>query len=238
MLPKGPHVKEVFTNPTTGLLSAKPAQPIFFMECSTIDTKTSLEVNELATKSGHRMVDAPVSGGPNGANLATLTFMIGAATESLFEESKPLAESMGKKENIYHCGEAGAGLATKQINNYLSAICALGTAEAFNMGRLYGLNPKTLASVVNVSTGMNYNSSAQNPVKGVTATSAAAKDFEGGFSIELCKGVLGMATELGKQVGARSVLSDVVMETFEEASQDPRCKGKDYRSIYRWIADV
>ena len=68
MLPKGQHVKAVFTDPKTGLLSANPSRSILFMECSTIDTATSNEVNKLATSAGHYFVDAPVSGGPNGAN--------------------------------------------------------------------------------------------------------------------------------------------------------------------------
>jgi len=237
MLPKGAHVKEVFTNPTNGLLAAGRQTSILFMECSTIDTETSLELCNLATDAGHRFVDAPVSGGPGGACAGTLTFMIGSTPE-LFEEVKPVAEAMGKKGNIYHCGGTGAGLATKQINNYLSAICVVGTSEAFNMGRLYGLDPKVLANVINASTGMNYNSSFQNPVKGVSETAAASRDFEGGFSIELCRGVVEMAVALGKQVGARSLFSDIVVNSFKEASQDKRCKGKDCRSFYRWLADI
>ena len=237
MLPKGPHVKTVFTDPSTGLLSAQRESSIFFLECSTIDTVTSLEVRDLALDVGHRFLDAPVSGGPSGASAATLTFMVGG-TQKLFDEARPILETMGKKENIYFCGKPGAGLATKQINNYLSAICTIGTCEAFNMGRLYGLDPKTLAKVVNVSTGQNYNSSFQNPVKGVSPTASAAKDFEGGFSIELCTGVIEMAVGLGKQVGARSLLDEIVLKSLQEAGQDERCKGKDFRSFYRWLADV
>lgn len=240
MLPKGPHVDDVFTNPKTGLLTGAPdskSRQILFMESSTIDVATSNKINDLVTSAGHKFVDAPVSGGYNGAVAGTLTFMIGGS-EALFKEVEPLAEAMGKKENIYHCGKQGAGLATKQINNYLGFVSMLGASEAFNMGRLYGLNPKTLASVVNVSTGRCYNSSSENPVKGVTDTASASKDFEGGFSIELCRGVVEMALQLGEQVGAKSVLRDVVLNTLEEASQDPRCKGKDYRSIYLHIADI
>lgn len=240
MLPKGPHVEDVFTNSRSGLLAGLPkaqSRRILFMECSTIDVATSNKVNDLVTSAGHKFVDAPVSGGYNGAVAGTLTFMIGGS-EALFNEVRPLAEAMGRKENIYHCGKQGAGLATKQINNYLGFVSMLGASEAFNMGRLYGLNPKTLASVINVSTGRCYNSSLENPVKGVTDTASASKDFEGGFSIELCRGVVEMALQLGEQVGAKSVLRDVVLNTLEEASQDPRCKGKDYRSIYLHIADI
>jgi len=238
MLPKGPHVQEVFTNESTGLLAGAPSsKTILFMECSTIDTLTSNKVNDLVTKAGHKFVDAPVSGGYNGAVAGTLTFMIGGS-EELFTEVRPLAEAMGKRENVYHCGKQGAGLATKQINNYLGFVSMVGTSEAFNMGRLYGLNPKTLASVVNASTGRCYSSSVENPVKGVSPTASTNRDFAGGFSTELCRGVVEMALQLGEQVGAKSVLRDVVLKTLEEASEDPRCKGKDYRSIYLHLADI
>lgn len=237
MLPVGRHVRKVFTDESTGLLAASVSKSILFVECSTIDTLTSNEMNDLATKAGHRLVDAPVSGGPNGAVAGTLTFMIGGSSE-LFDEVRPLAEAMGKKESIYHCGKQGAGLATKQVNNYLGFVSMLGVSEAFNIGRLYGLNPETLASVINVSTGFCYNSSSQNPVKGITKDAAASKDFEGGFSTELCKGVVEMALELGDQVGAKSILKDVVLNSLNAASKDERCIGKDYRSIYLHIADI
>ena len=238
MLPRGTHVHDAFTNPATGLLSApKSASEKLFLECSTIDVKTSLEIGEEVKKSGLGVfVDSPVSGGPNGAAAGTLTFMVGGTPEH-FTRVKPIVQMMGKEQSIFHCGPAGAGLATKQINNYLSAVCILGTSEAMNMGIRYGLDPKVLAGVINVSSGKCYNSLDQNPVKGVTPTAASAKDFEGGFSTELCKGVIDMAVDLGKQVGAKSVLSDIVQSTFEKACHNPKTSGKDCRSVYRLFAE-
>jgi len=74
-------------------------------------------------------------------------------------------------------------------------------------------------------------------VKGVTTTAAASKDFQGGFSVELCKGVVDMAIELGKQVGAKSVLSGVVHDTYDKALKSEKCSGKDCRSVYRLFAE-
>lgn len=239
MLPKGPHVHDAFTNPETGLLQARSRSGIakLFLECSTIDVKTSLAVGEEVRKSGlGAFADAPVSGGPNGAYSGTLTFMVGC-TPDIFSRVKTIVQTMSNEGNIFHCGPPGAGLATKQINNYLSAVCILGTSEAMNMGIRYGLDPKTLAEVINVSSGKCYNSLDQNPVKGVTPTAASAKDFEGGFSTELCKGVIDMAVNLGIQVGAKSVLSDVVQGTFDKACKDKRSSGKDCRSVYRLFAE-
>ncbi|KAG0650786.1 3-hydroxyisobutyrate [Hyphodiscus hymeniophilus] len=238
MLPKGPHVLDAFTNPSNGLLTIpQPPTPKFFIECSTIDVKTSLLVADKVKESGlGHFVDSPVSGGPNGAIAGTLTFMVGG-TSDLFERTKAVVRTMGKEQSIFHCGPAGAGLATKQINNYLSAVCILGVSEAMNMGIRYGLDPKVLSGVINVSSGKCYNSLDQNPVKGVTPTAASAKDFEGGFSTELCKGVVDMAVGLGKEVGAKSVLSDIVQSTFQKAMESEKCSGKDCRSVYRLFAE-
>lgn len=236
MLPAGKHVKQVFTDQSNGLLSiSKSSKPKLFIECSTIDVPTSLEVAEAVSQSAlGSFADVPVSGGPTGAEAATLTFMAGGSTD-VIGRVKPIVMTMGK--TFFHCGGAGAGLATKQINNYISGICMLGTAEAMNLGIRYGLDPKVLAGVINSSTGRSYNSIEQNPVKGISPNSSAERDFENGFSIELCKGVLHMAINLGERVGARLPLSQGLIDTYEAASMDDRCKGKDCRSVYRYVAD-
>jgi 3-hydroxyisobutyrate dehydrogenase len=236
MLPKGSHVREVFTNKEIGLLSAAPREtPVHFIECSTIETATSIEIGKEVAKSKlGTFIDAPVSGGPAGADAGTLALMVGGRDED-WERAEPILRMMGK--NIFHCGPAGAGLATKQINNYLSSVCTVGVCEAMNMGVKYGLDPKKLADVINVSSGRCYNSLDQNPVKGVTPGAHSERDFVGGFSVELCKGVLDMAVALGDQVGAQLVLSDKVLALYDKALKDERTRGKDSRSIYQFFAD-
>ncbi|KAK5624341.1 hypothetical protein RRF57_000057 [Xylaria bambusicola] len=236
MLPTGSHVRDVFTNKEDGLLSAASRDtPINFIDCSTIETATSVEIGaEVAKSKLGTFIDAPVSGGPNGANGATLAIMVGGSEED-WERAEPILRMMGK--NIFHCGPLSAGLATKQINNYLSAVSTVGVCEAMNMGIKYGLDPKKLADVINVSSGRCYNSLDQNPVKGVTPGAASEKDFVGGFSVELCKGVLDMAVALGEQVGAKSILSDRVLAIYDKALKDERTRGRDSRSIYKFYAE-
>ncbi|OHW96419.1 3-hydroxyisobutyrate dehydrogenase protein [Colletotrichum incanum] len=236
MLPKAAHVLDVFTNSETGLLSiAKTDTPKLFIECSTIEVTASLATKDAVIESGlGTFIDAPVSGGPNGANAGTLTFMVGGS-ESEYAFAEPILKVMGK--NVFYCGPSGAGLATKQINNYLSSVCTVGVCEAMNMGVKYGLDPKTLAGVINVSSGRCYNSLEQNPVKGVTPGAASETDFEGGFSVELCRGVLEMAVGLGQQVGAQSLLGDRILALYEKATQDERTRGRDSRSVYKLFVD-
>ncbi|KAH8689055.1 3-hydroxyisobutyrate dehydrogenase, variant [Talaromyces proteolyticus] len=237
ILPVGRHVKEVYTNSTTGLLSIPAGQsPKLFIECSTIDVPTSLDVGKAVALSGlGRFADVPVSGGPTGARAATLTFMAGG-DEQICDAIQPIAMTMGR--TFYRCGKPGAGLATKQINNYLSGICMVSTAEAMNLGMKYGLDPHVLAGVINTSTGMSYNSKEQNPVKGVSSNSSANRDFAPGFTIELCKGVLEMVAQLGSELEANMPLCQALLDTIDAASKDDRCRGKDCRVVYKYIADV
>ncbi|RKK67414.1 hypothetical protein BFJ69_g14509 [Fusarium oxysporum] len=240
MLPRGEHVREVFTNSQTGLLSVAGSVKLgskIFIDCSTIDVKTSQEVSAAVEASNlGSFADAPVSGGQGGANAGTLTFMVGGSPEA-FETAKPTIELMGNPENLFHCGKAGAGLVTKLINNYLSAVNMIGVCEGMNMGRLYGLDPVLLASAINSSTGMSRNSREQNPVKGVSSVASSAKDFEGGFSTVLCHGVLQMAMELSEQLGAKSLLAPVVRDMYDCAVQNDKCRDKDFRSIYRLFSE-
>jgi 3-hydroxyisobutyrate dehydrogenase-like beta-hydroxyacid dehydrogenase len=237
MLPAGKHVKEVFCSKTSGLLSAsRKSCDILFIECSTIDVATSLEVGKAVEESGlGRFADAPVSGGPTGAKASTLTFMCGGSDDVL-TEIEPIVLTMGK--TFHRCGGLGAGLKTKQINNYLSGICMLGTAEAMNLGIRCGLDSKVLAGVINSSTGRSYNSIDQNPVKGISPDSSANRDFKGGFDIGLCVGVLRMAVDLGRQTNTNLPLSEGLVRTYTAASEDPRCIGKDCRSVYKYVADL
>ncbi|RSM11447.1 hypothetical protein CEP52_003047 [Fusarium oligoseptatum] len=213
MLPRGEHVLQVFTNPKNDLLLTASGTKTF-IDCSTIDVKN-------VKGSGRR-----------GGKVRP-----GSSTPKVFDTIKPILEKMGKPENIFHCGGSGAGLATKLINNYLSAINMIGVCEGMNMGRLYGLDPVLLAGVINSSTGMSRNSREQNPVKGVSSVASSATDFEGGFSTELCHGVLQMSMELSEQLGAKSMLAPVVRSMYDCAVQSEKCQGKDFRSIYRLFSE-
>lgn len=235
MLPRGEHVLEVFTNSESGLLADTYQDSRIFVECSTIDVRTCETVANLVSQNkAGAFVDAPVSGGQRGARAATLTFMVGG-TESVFDLIAPVLEMMGK--NLFHCGKIGSGLATKQINNYLSAANMIAVCEGMQLGRLYGLDLKTLAGVINTSTGMSRNSREQNPVKGISSESSAANDFEGGFSTELCQGVVMMSLQLSKQLKAKSVLGEAVGNFYSDAIQSELCQGLDFRSIYRLFQD-
>ena len=124
MLPAGKHVREVYTG-DSGLISiCRPGT--LMIDSSTIDVETARDVIALAEAAGHRMLDAPVSGGTTGAAAGTLTFMCGGS-DAAFASARPFLDIMGK--NIVHAGGAGNGQAAKVCNNMLLAISMIGTCE-------------------------------------------------------------------------------------------------------------
>lgn len=94
------------------------------IDSSTIAPKVAMALNETAKNYKMTYVDAPVSGGVTGAAAGTLTFMVGAEDNVVFEKCKPILEAMGK--NIFNCQKAGAGQITKVCNNMALAIEMIG----------------------------------------------------------------------------------------------------------------
>ena len=170
-----------------------------------------------------------------GAEAGTLSFMIGCPSR-LYPQVLKICKLMGKESSIFRCGELGAGLKTKVLNNYLSALTAFATAETINIGIRGGLDPKKLNEIINASSGQNFNSSVNNPVPGLTPANPASHGYRGGFSIELCLGVLELAVKAAEDLGAKTVLAKPMLEAYTEASRDERFKGKDSKVIYQYLA--
>ncbi|KAI0968590.1 6-phosphogluconate dehydrogenase [Xylaria arbuscula] len=250
MLPGSDAVKSVYLDPETGILAGAvaaaqsgPPSPKLLIECGTIETDTILAVSKAAQEvSSSKLdgtltfVDAPVSGGPMGAQAGTLTFMVGCSptvSDTVFPIVKSYLMHMGNE--IFLCGDAGAGTAFKAINNYLSAITSLAASEALNIGTKAGLDVKLLTDVINASGGQCWVTSHSNPVPGIQENVPSSRDYDGGFRIELCAKVLEMGSKLAKSVGARTLLDQPTLEAFHEAMADERYKGKDARVVYKWL---
>ncbi|KAJ0414315.1 NAD binding domain of 6-phosphogluconate dehydrogenase-domain-containing protein [Aspergillus carlsbadensis] len=241
-VPKAPHVREVFLNPETGLLAATPrgsgsGSGVLYLELSTIDANVSSEISKLVEAGGFgEFVDAPCSGGSMGAEKGTLSFMVGCRAP-LYERVLSILSHMGPESSIFHCGSSGTGLKTKLLNNYLSSITTLATAETINMGIRAGLDAFKLNAVLNASSGMSFNSKVNNPVPGLTPGSPASNGYKPGFAIEMCLGVLELAVQAGEEVGGKMVLGGPTLEAYRVVAEEERFRGLDAKVVYRWIAE-
>ncbi|KAJ0162010.1 putative 3-hydroxyisobutyrate dehydrogenase, mitochondrial [Colletotrichum tanaceti] len=236
VLPEPSHVKAVYAS----ILADLPARERIFIDCSTIDPSSSREVAASVAAAAPRsssgrqsvFVDAPMSGGVVGATAGTLTFMLGCDAGRL-PAVEPTLLRMGRR--VLHCGPQGTGLSAKLANNYLLAVNNIATAEAMNLGMRWGLDPKVLAGVINVSTGRCWPSEVNNPVAGVVEGSPAGRDYNGGFGIGLMRKDLGLAVVAAQEAGARLELAGKATEVYAAAEAEESCKGRDFSVVYRYL---
>lgn len=211
-------------------------QERLFIDTSTIDPASSREVaNAVHSTLSGRFVDAPMSGGVVGAKAGTLTFMFGASSQTgqLVERVKSVLHLMGK--NAWHMGDQGCGVSAKLANNYILAINNIATAEAMNLGIKWGLNPKVLQEMVNVSTGRCWPMEINNPVPGVVEASPASRDYEGGFGVSLMKKDLRLAMAAAEESGTPLALAGTAREVYDAVESNYR--GKDFSVVYKWLLE-
>ncbi|KXS20313.1 3-hydroxyisobutyrate dehydrogenase mitochondrial precursor [Gonapodya prolifera JEL478] len=182
---------------------------------------------------GVALADAPVSGGPWGARDGSLTIMVGADSEQVYNVIEPYLNAMSNV--VYNCGGIGNGQAAKICNNYCSFnnMCAL--AESIVLGERLGLDPATLSRIVNASSGSSYGSNMRNPVPGAVEKSPANDGYKPGFSIAMSHKDLGLAVEAGQHVDSPVRLGEKTYEYFSKAMEGEDWKGKDYSYIYELI---
>ena len=229
MLPASQHVESLYLG-KDGLLS-KLAPDTLVIDCSTIAPETSRQVAKAANAQGLSAIDAPVSGGTNGASAGTLTFIVGGKPDAV-ERARPLFELMGS--NVFHAGDAGAGQAAKIANNMVLGIQMIATAEALNLGVANGLDPKVLSDIMARSSGRNWALEVYNPWPGVMDNVPASRDYTGGFGVDLMLKDLGLAMEAAKQSASATLLGQQARELYAEHSEDGNGK-LDFSSILKLV---
>jgi 3-hydroxyisobutyrate dehydrogenase len=168
--------------------------------------QTKAMAAELA-KQGVTLVDAPVSGGPAGAQAGTLAIMVGAPAD-VFEKIKPVFEKVGP--NVFRMGDVGAGQTMKLVNNLMLAASRAITYEAMALAVKNGLDPKLATDVLNKSSGRN----------GVTERNLADTiegKFPGSFALGLMTKDVRLATQLGRDTGVPMLLGRIVEELHNVA---------------------
>jgi len=131
-----PDVEQVILGDSGIIEAAQPGLTVIDM--STISPIVSKQIAAKLTERGTNFLDAPVSGGPQGAESGTLSIMVGG-DEAVFKKMLPLFEILG--ENITHMGDVGAGQVTKACNQVIVAQTIEAIGEAFILARAEGVEP-------------------------------------------------------------------------------------------------
>ena len=175
-----------------GVASAA-ASGTLIIDCSTIAPSGSWDFAARLRERGLRMVDAPVSGGSEGARNATLTIFVGGDEKDV-EHARPVLDALGRT-NSAHVGPIGAGQAVKAVNQVILAGAYLGVAEGIVLAIKAGLD---VEQVVGALSG----GAAQSWVLTNRSARMIDNDYPLGFKVALHRKDLGIALGLAEQLGA------------------------------------
>lgn len=172
------------------------------IDCSTIGPAASRDFAARLATRGVGFVDAPVSGGSEGAVNSTLTIMVGGAPGDV-ERARPILAAMGR--TVTHLGPVGAGQATKAVNQVIISGAYLGVAEGLVLAIKAGLDPQKVVAALS-------GGAAQSWVLTNRSGRMIADEYPLGFKVALHRKDLGIALELARQVGVTMPVAGLAAE--------------------------
>lgn len=223
MLPSGTFVQEVALG-SNGLIQGFRSGSIL-LDTSSCEPWLTIETATALADRGVSMVDAPVSGAQVGAIQAQLVFMVGGDADSISRVS-PLLDVMGKR--MFHLGPVGAGHAMKCINNLITAVTLLATAEGLTIGKTCGLDPEVMTDVLNVSTGESWISRTHIKQR------ITSRKFDDPFKLGLMVKDIEIALRLAQDGNLALPLSELNRQLWSAARQQ---EGADasVSNLVRWL---
>jgi len=186
-----------------GVLEAIEAGSLV-IDMSTISPRATEEIGRRLAEKDVRMLDAPISGGSEGAAKGTLSIMVGGEADQV-ERAKPLFEAMGKA--ITHVGPLGSGQRVKLVNQILVVVNALAVSEALLFAQAGGLDlEKTLEAVVPGAAG-SWMLQFRGP-------QVVKRDWRPGFTIDLQQKDLRLVLEAADQLGTPVLGTSLVFNLY------------------------
>ena len=225
MLPSGLVVKEIVNefinnfNPKSTLI-----------DCSTIDVKTTKEVCQILRNKKINMLDAPVSGGVQGAKSGSLTFMVGGSRDD-YDKLRFLFEYMGSR-SVY-CGKNGSGQTAKICNNMILGVTMIATCEAFVLADKLELDREAMFDVVSTSSGYSWSMNSYCPAPGVGPKAPSDNNYTPGFSSDLMLKDLTLSQNASSESKASTPMGDLAMKLYKDFVENKNGSGLDFSAIIK-----
>jgi 2-hydroxy-3-oxopropionate reductase len=172
------------------------------IDASTIRPDVAVRLAEEGAHRDVRVLDAPVSGGEQGAIDGTLSIMVGGDAET-FDAARPVLDAMGS--TIVHVGPAGAGQTVKASNQLIVAGVLELVSEALVFLDAHGVDRQRAVEVL--SGGL-----AGSAILDRKAAGMLARNFTPGFRVDLHHKDLGIVTAAAREVGVTMPLGAVVTQ--------------------------
>jgi 3-hydroxyisobutyrate dehydrogenase len=223
MLPTGQIVRDLYLREG---LAQRLHRGTIAIDMSSSGPTGTRELGAALASLGIPLLDAPVSGGVPRAALGSLTIMIGGDDAAAIERARPLLRTMG--ERLFDTGGMGSGHAMKALNNFVAAATFAACAEALLAGQRFGLDPKRMVEILNVSTGRNFHTDL------VLQEHVVGGKFASGFQLGLLAKDVKIAAELAHDVKLDAPLVKLVSQRFD-AARDALGYSRDHtEAIKAW----
>lgn len=177
------------------------------VETSTIAPSLARRVAAAASERGAGYLDAPISGGVERAQSATLTIMAGGAPEH-FDAARPVLDALGS--TVHHVGSAGQGSVVKITNQLLVGVHTLAACEAFTFGTEAGAGGRQLLDVLASSWGASNMLTRNGPM-------LLSGDYGDLAPVRLLAKDLGLIEEAARDLGVSFPLVQRTRALFDEA---------------------
>ncbi len=197
-----PDVEAVLLGPRGAVEGARAG--MMMIDMSTISPQGAQQIAARLGERGIGFLDAPVSGGSEGAARGTLSIMVGGPAD-LLERAMPVLQAMGK--TITHVGDHGAGQTVKLVNQILVVGTMLAISEALVFAQASGVDlEKTLAAVSGGAAG-SWMLSNRGP-------QVIRRDWRPGFTIDLQQKDLRLVLAAADAVGAPMLTTSTVFHLY------------------------
>ena len=174
------------------------------IDCSTISPQATRQMAQALGEKEVYMLDAPISGGSEGAVEGTLSIMVGGDEEQV-ARAMPLFEAMGQA--VTHVGANGAGQMVKLVNQILVVVNMLAVGEALLFAEAGGLDLQRTLDAVSQGAAGSWMLSNRGP-------QVVARDWRPGFTIDLQQKDLRLVLEAAEELGIPLLGAGMVFQLY------------------------
>lgn len=225
-LPDSPDVKKVALEGEDPIIKGISEDNVF-IDMSTISPVVTVEAAKRFKEKGAYMLDAPISGGEEGAINATLSIMVGGEKE-VFEGNKEILDALSNK--VTYVGKSGAGQIAKACNQIIVALSLGAVGEGLILAEKAGVDPEKVAEAIKGGAADCWALNARSP-------KMLNSEFEPGFKSSYHFKDLGIAINAAREYGAILPITHLLHELYGSMVQKGR-GNYDHSGIITVIEDL
>ena len=206
-LPGPTEVEAVFLG-DDGILQGMSPGKVYF-DLSTSTPNLIRRLHDIASGQGVQVLDAPVSGGPRGAESRNLAIWVGG-DKDVFDRCKSALDAIGDK--AYYVGPIGCGAVAKLVHNCAGYVIQAGLAEVFTMGVKAGVEPLALWQAVRRGA-----QGRRGTFEGLAEHLLPGKFDPPDFALRLARKDVDLAVSVGREYDVPMRLANLVLQEMTEA---------------------